>query len=264
LTEESKIQLEVARRIEQGKRFALVTITRTSGSTPRETGSRMIVDADGSIVGSIGGAAVERLAIEAAKIAMKTGRRATVEYDLNDTAHEQTGMICGGRLEALIEPFGTGPALHIFGAGHVAEAVARIVTEIGFDLTVYDQRPEWAAAERFPTAHRIVGDLDQLAEQFQPSPLDFIAVMTWCHDQDYSVLTRLLSKQFFYLGVIGSRKKSVEIKERLRDDGFSADRIVRITCPIGLPMVSHTPAEIAVSLAAQLLELKPKWQTLLR
>lgn len=258
MTEEAHILTLAARRIESGRRFALVTVIRATGSTPREVGARMIVDGDGSIVGSIGGAAVERLAMEEAMASLRSRRIASVEYDLNDVEHIQTGMICGGRMGVLVEPFGVGPRLHIFGAGHVAQAVARLTSELGFDITVYDARPEWASRERFPQAEIVLNAPQESAERLAPAPDDFIAIMTWCHDEDYAVLRRLLAKPFYYLGVIGSRRKAVEIREKLKGDGFAEELISRVTCPIGMPLVTHTPAEIAVSFAAQLLELRAK------
>jgi len=258
MTEAEKVLSAVAERIETGRRFALVTIVAATGSTPREIGSRMIVDMDGSIVGSVGGGALERLAIEHARQSLQTGRMTVMEFDLSDTGPNQTGMICGGKVSLMIEPFGVGARLHLFGAGHVSQAISRIVLDLGFDVTVYDARPEWANRERFPTTQIVVGPMEELVERLTPAADDFIAIMTWSHDEDYKVLTRLLPKPFAYLGVIGSRRKAVEVREKLRRDGFPEELIGKITCPIGISLSTHTPAEIAVSFAAQLLEMREK------
>jgi len=259
MTEEEKILLEAARRIETGERFALATIVGASGSTPREVGSRMLIASDGSIIGSIGGAALERLTAEEALASLQTGKTTHAQYDLNDLESQQTGMICGGKVEVLIEPFGTSPRLRLFGAGHVGQAVARLVSEIGFNIVVYDSRPEWGSRERFPSARIVLDDMEKLAKNLTDTQNDFIALMTWSHDEDYKLLKILLPKPYFYLGVIGSKRKSVDIRRKLQEDGFAPEQIARLVCPIGLPLPTHTPAEIAISIAAQLLELKPQW-----
>ncbi|HHE47225.1 MAG TPA: hypothetical protein ENL08_05960, partial [Bacteroidetes bacterium] len=156
-------------------------------------------------------------------------------------------------------PFGAGPLVHLFGAGHVAQPTAKLLMDVGYRLVVYDARAEWALPERFPGADITVGELDELSEKLASTDRDFILVMTHSHAQDYSVLKRLMRKPFYYLGVIGSERKAAEIRERLAGDGFSKAEIARITCPIGIEIGSHTPVEIAVSVAAQLVKLKNEW-----
>ncbi|MBM3327885.1 MAG: XdhC family protein [Calditrichaeota bacterium] len=252
----SEYLVEVARRIEAGERFALVTIVKATGSTPRKEGSRMLVDPAGDVVGSVGGAAVERLAILKALEAMASGQISRLELSLNDLEAVETGMICGGRVELLIEPFGTGPALHLFGAGHVAQPTARLAVDLGLSVTIYDERPEWASAGRFPRCRIVTGRYEDLADALMSAPDDLIAIMTHCHADDYRVLTRVARKPCRYLGVIGSPRKSLEIKKRLSDDGFSKDEIARIECPIGLDIGSHTPVEIAIAVAGRLVQVR--------
>lgn len=246
---------EAARLLEEGRTFALVTVVGAAGASPRKVGARMVVTPDGQS-GSVGGGGVERLAVEKARQALKSGEVIRLELDLDDPERLQTGMLCGGRMELLIEPFGSAPILHLFGAGHVAMPTARLAQEVGFRVTVYDPRADWLTSERFPGAALRRGAYAELAESLDPSPDDFIAVITPCHDDDYTVVTRVLRKPFRYLGMIGSRRKAVEIRKRLEADGFSPDEIKRLTCPIGADIPSHTPEEIAVAVAAQLIAVK--------
>lgn len=254
----SDILIESARRLERGERFAMVTIINATGSTPRKTGSRMLVDIKGNIVGSVGGAAVERMAIERSLSCLQSGESYRLELDLNDMEHLQTGMVCGGVVELLIEPMGVGARLLLFGAGHVALATARLVSEVGFAVTVYDERSEFASSERFPKAVLKVGKTDELAKLCETTEDDYLMVMTYCHDEDYRVLRQLLRKPYKYLGVIGSKRKAIEIRKQLFAEGISDDKIARMTCPIGLEIGSHTPTEIAVSVAAQLVKVRNK------
>jgi len=251
---------EAARRLEQGESFVMVTIVSASGSTPRKPGSRMLVSPNGSTYGSVGGGAVDKLSIEASLKALKTGQIECMELDFDDEEGIQTGMVCGGKVVVLIEPFGIGPKLYLFGAGHVGIATARLVVDIGFELSVLDSRPEWANSEHFPTATIKVNAIEKLSEDLVTTDRDFILVMTHSHREDYKAVTRLLKKPFFYMGVIGSHSKAADIRKKLAREGFSKAEIERITCPIGIEIGSHTPAEIAISVAAQLVSMRRKWE----
>ncbi len=251
---------EAAARIERGEPFAMVTVIRASGSTPRTEGSRMLVNSAGEVVGSVGGGRIERLAIEKAMQTLATGRIEHLEQDLNHPGDQESGMICSGQMELLIEPFGTGLKLYLFGAGHVAQPTAELARGVGYHVTVHDSRQKWANRERFPGATVKVGDIEKLAEQLDTTDRDFLLVMSHSHAEDYRVVKRLLRKPFFYLGMIGSPRKSAEIRSKLMGDGFSDEEIARLTCPIGMDIGSHTPMEIAVSVTAQLLSLRRNWE----
>jgi xanthine dehydrogenase accessory factor len=253
--------LEIAAKmISAGMKFAMVTIIKAHGSTPRKAGSRMIVHLDGVVDGSIGGGAVERLAIDSALESMKSGEIEYLKLNLNDFKQESTGMICGGNVELMIEPFGYIPRLLMFGGGHVAQPTAMLAHKVGFPVTIFDQREDWANEERFPAMEITHGATEEIAKNISTIKDDFIIVMTHCHDDDYQVITRVLRKPFYYLGVIGSEHKAIEIKKELSSDGFSDDEIRRMTCPIGLKIGSHTPDEIAISVAAQLVEKLKGWE----
>ena len=256
---ERHILVEASDRLNSGRRFALITVVGATGSTPRKEGSRMIVEPDGKILGSVGGAAVERLGVEKALHAMQTGSIEKLELDLDDLEAEQTGMVCGGKMTLMIEPFGTCPRLLMFGAGHVAQPTVRLAERLGFAATVFDQRPEFACIERFPASCLVHGATEDLADKLETTVDDFITVMTHCHSDDYEVVRRVLRKPFFYLGVIGSPRKALEIRKKLAADGFTNQEIQRMTCPIGIDIGSHTPDEIAVSVAAQLVSMRNKW-----
>lgn len=256
----NEILIETARKLEKGERFALVTVTRAIGSTPRKEGSRMIVEPSGKAIGSVGGAKIEQLAIERALKALISGKTERLELSLDDLEGLESGMVCGGRIELLIEPFGMGPRLLLFGAGHVAQATARMAGDVGFAVVVHDERPEWANSERYPQAEIKVGKTENLARDLVSTGDDFITVMTHSHDEDLKTVRQILRKQFYYLGVIGSNHKSIEIRRKLSEEGFTDDEIGRVTCPIGLDIGSHTPAEIAISIAAQLIETRRRWE----
>ena len=128
--------------------------------------------------------------------------------------------------------------------------------DVGFRIIVNDSRDEWANTNRYPGASVKVGDLEKIAEQLETTDDDFIVVMTHSHEIDFAVLQQLLRKPYYYLGVIGSPRKAVEFRNKLKKEGFSEEEISRLTCPIGIDIGSHTPAEIAVSVIAQLIALR--------
>lgn len=149
-----------------------------------------------------------------------------------------------------------GSRLLLFGAGHVAQLTARLAAELGFAVNIFDSRREWATEERFPTMKIRLGETAVIARGLDSSEDDFILVMTHSHNEDYGIVKNLIRKPYYYLGVIGSRRKAVEIKQRLSNEGFTSAEIERMICPIGLDIGSHTPQEIAVAVAAQLIQLR--------
>jgi len=233
----------------------LVTVIRTQGSTPREVGAKMIVRHDGTIFGTIGGSAVEALVIREALEALQAGKGRIVQHELMD-AGSDTGMICGGRMEFFVEPLKRLPQLYIFGGGHIGRPLAKFAAELGYLHYLLDDRPEYASAERFPdAAGRHVGAFTELTRNLDLVQPAFIIVVTRCHDTDLEVMRGVLGKPYAYLGMICSRKKKAEVLKILSDEGHSKEELERVHAPIGLDIGSQTPAEIAVSIMAQIIQV---------
>ena len=243
----------------QSKRIpaALVTVIDARGSTPRNAGAKMIVLTDGTIYGTIGGAAVEAMVAEEAKACIKTGEFRKVKHSLNDAEKHDTGMVCGGTMEFFIEPVNQVPHLIILGGGHCGHPLARISRQIGFQYTLIEDRPEFAGEDRFPDASKIiVGDFDQVTNSLETSDSDYIAIVTRNHELDFISLKNILKKPARYIGLIGSRSKRQRIIKRLKDEGFSTAEIERIHTPIGLEIKAETPEEIAISILAEIILVK--------
>jgi xanthine dehydrogenase accessory factor len=242
---------------EQSQAAALVTVISIKGSTPRDVGAKMIVYPDGSIYGSIGGSAVEAMVIEESIKCIKDGSSLKVTHNLDDAEKEDTGMICGGVMEFFIEPLKVMPHLYIFGGGHVALPLAQLAFQAGFSYTIIEDREEFASRERFPHAKDImVGQLHNIAQQIEFKPTDFIAIVTRSHDQDYLALREVLNNPPRYVGAIGSKAKRKQIFARLRKDGVAQKLIDQVHTPIGLAIHAETPEEIAVSIVAELIQIK--------
>ncbi len=244
--------------VQKGRKgSALVTVTRTKGSTPRNAGSKMIVLADGEIFGSVGGSVVEALVIEKAKECIRSGKYVTVSHNLEDPERKDTGMICGGMMDFFIEPLNTVPYLFLFGGGHVAVPVATLARQVGFEYTVIDDREAFANRENFPDAREIVvDDMEKYAEGLELHSSDFVVIMTRGHLHDYHVLKGVIRKSCHYLGMIGSKSKCKEIFAKLHEEGISEDLLKQVHAPIGLNIHAETPEEIAVSILAEMIKVK--------
>lgn len=162
-----------------------------------------------------------------------------------------------GRSLRLLEPFVPAHALHLVGAGHVSFFTARLAVWAGFQVTVLDDRAEFANRERFPEAHaiRVIPDFeDCFAEGL--GPCDFAVIVTRGHLHDKTVLARALKTRAGYIGMIGSKKKRASTYAALKKEGFAQSDLDRVYCPIGLAIGAETPEEIAVSIVGELIKVR--------
>ncbi len=241
----------------RGETVALVTIVRAQGSTPQRVGSKMLVYADGRTVGTIGGGCYEHDAFGKARDAMASGTPRLVNYELSDDFAEENGLICGGQMDVYIEPLEPAPRLYIIGAGHVGQHLARIAHETGFRVHVIDDREKFANAERFPNASEIV--VDEIPSWLSAARFPagaYATVITRGHQHDLSALRALVSRDLRYLGMIGSRAKVTRVYEALAAEGVPSDVLARVHAPIGLDIGAVTPAEIAVSILAEMIAVR--------
>ncbi|MCB9791832.1 MAG: xanthine dehydrogenase accessory protein XdhC [Alphaproteobacteria bacterium] len=229
---------------------ALCTVTSVDGSAPRGRTARMLVFEDGEIVGTVGGGEWERRVILAAQESLADGAPRTYRVHLT----RDLGMCCGGAMEAFIEPLASRDRIHVFGAGHVAGALAPLLQALEFEVSVYDDRDEWLNAERFPDCERVLGD--PLRNMPSPGPQDYVLIVTHNHQLDQALLQALIDRPLRYLGMIGSRAKVAKFFVRLRAAGVDEALFKRVSAPVGLDIRAETPAEIAVSIAAELIRVR--------
>ena len=237
---------------------ALVTIIKTQGSVPRNIGTKMIVQLDGEIYGTIGGSTVEAIVIEEAQNVIQTGQTRIVTHTLSDELKLDTGMICGGTLDLFIEPILIPEKVYIFGGGHVGFHVASFVKHVGFEYIIIDDRPEFASTDRFPDAlRRIVDNPESVATNLDITNNDYIVIVTHGHQYDYEVLRSVITKAARYIGMIASTTKRNNIFHKLRTmDKISDHLLSRIHSPIGVDIGAETPEEIAISIVAELIQAR--------
>jgi xanthine dehydrogenase accessory factor len=244
----------------EGRPFALVTLVETTGSTPQDAGTKMLVDAGGLRFGTVGGGRVEQQAIARAQ-ALLTDPAAQpctlVEWNLK----RDVGMTCGGTVKLLFEAYQVHPwRVVVFGAGHVGQAVVRCLLLLDCRVVCVDSRAEWL--DRLPKAPQLEAVRLDEPREFAPRLMadDFIACMTMGHRTDVPVLEAILKtgRPPVYLGVIGSRAKREVLRRELEQSGVSPAAIEPLRCPIGLPIGSNQPGEIAVSVAAEILQVRDR------
>lgn len=241
-----------ARCVENGHPVALATVIAASGSTPRQAGAKMVVFPDGRIVGSVGGGRLEHDTIQAALRCLETGTAERIHPALAD----DLGMCCGGGVEVFIEPLVVAIPAAVYGAGHVARAVIPLLQQLGFQVTVIDDRADLLTEERFPACRRMLVDpVEHARTQPPPSPRTHVLVMTHDHGRDVQIVTALSSIQLAYIGMLGARRKRDFLTDAIHQDPQAdAGVLGRIKAPIGLAIGARNPAEIAVAIAAEIIE----------
>ena len=236
--------------MQDGRPVALCTVVGVNGSAPRHSGARMLVDGNGDIIGTVGGGEWERRVILAAVDALEDGQIRRMQAHLT----RDLGMCCGGAMDVLIEPLSSVERLHLFGAGHVGGAIAPMARQLGFEVTVYDERDDWLTAERFPGCTLIEKDPRRASPSL--GSRDYGIIVTHSHQVDQDLLETLVGQPWAYLGMIGSRAKVAKFHIRLKMAGVAEDQLARIHAPIGLDIGAETPAEIAVSVMAELVRVR--------
>ncbi|MFQ5972517.1 MAG: xanthine dehydrogenase accessory protein XdhC [Alphaproteobacteria bacterium] len=245
---------ELTRLTEAGEPHVLVTVVEVKGSAPREAGAKMVVTADGQF-GSVGGGNLEHKATLLARRMLREGCDAPAleHFPLGPSL----GQCCGGHVSLLLEPFHAGH-FHVvlFGAGHVGKAVVNVLAGLPCRVTWIDDR-----ADQFPKSvpANVTTELSEalVYDVAEAPPGAYYLVMTHSHRLDRDLVEAILRRgDSAYCGLIGSRTKRRRFLSRLEAKGLSEEQLSRLTCPIGIPDIhGKRPAEIAVAVAAQLLQL---------
>lgn len=322
-------------RLKKGEALVLVTVTASSGATPRGAGARMLVGKNGRICGTIGGGAVEYRSEQIALQVLEKKVSGQQDFSLTREDVQNLGMICGGDVNVFFhyipegDPatlalvmeaqrlFETGDALwlisdissggdlslytktggvfgknvpdwvlsqlprqpkllqqgtesycveqihgsgrvYIFGGGHVSQELEPVLTHVGFRCVVMDDREEFARRELFPTAEEVkLVDFRSIADFITIGEEDYVCIMTRGHAFDTVIQAQVLKCKPCYVGVIGSRKKAAGVRQVLKTEyGLSEQELDLVTTPIGIEIAAETPAEIAISIAGQMIQVR--------
>lgn len=245
---------EIVKLRQEGRRGAVATIVNVRGSIPSFKTAKMLVRDDGSIVGTIGGGCVEAEIWQAAREVMESEKPRNLTFNLNQDPKYDTGLVCGGTLDIFVEPILPPASLYIFGAGHVSISLYRIARSAGFDVTVVDDRETYANRERFPEAKDVIAeDFDLAMSRLAPNESSYLVIVTRGHRDDMRVLRWAVQTPARYVGMIGSKRKTITIFQELTKEGLAPDLFERVHAPVGLDIGAITPEEIAVAITAELI-----------
>jgi xanthine dehydrogenase accessory factor len=231
----------------------VVTLVSIEGSSPREPGAKMVVT-DGDATGTLGGGTVEHVAQERAREMLRSGETAPSMEDF--TLNDAIDQACGGRMSLLFEPVRPAPFhIGLFGAGHVGQAVVRVLADVDCRIHWVDSRPEVFPGVVPGNTKAVISDNPAGEVQKLPSGT-FVIAMTHSHDTDLDIVDAALrSSAPAFVGTIGSKTKRGRFRSRLAERGLSEADIDRLVIPIGIPGVGGKhPAEIGIAVAAQLLQ----------
>jgi xanthine dehydrogenase accessory factor len=238
--------------------FALAILISQAGSTPRHTGTKMIIQPDGSISGTIGGGLLEKKVIEDALEIIKKGKPELLTYHLTPETNQGIGMTCGGTVSVFIDLVNRKDELLIIGAGHIGVALSKMAAETGFNVVIAEDRPEYALKERFPEASAVYHvPIDKIDEFINQHTLEYVSLVNRHADCDIYWLKAILAKkEAKYVGCIGSKSRLAAMKAKLTENNISAELLESIYGPIGINIGAETPEEIAVSILSQIISVK--------
>lgn len=253
---------EALRRLPVAGAVAVCHVLEVQGSTPCKPGWKKLLDPDGASFGNLGGGSFEAqvLADAAALLAgSRRGRRQRYYFTEQASQGEATGMSCGGFAEVWLEIMTTQPTMIVCGGGPVGQALAANAAMCDFAVVVVDDRQEFADPGLHPGAEiqRVASDYSDLdLERFVARDL-YVCVVSRSWETDSAALERVLGEdppRLRYVGLMGSRRKIDKVRAHL--PGIPAQRWARVRAPIGVDIDAETPAEIAVSILAQVIAVR--------
>ncbi len=224
--------------ISRGSPVVLATVIEVKGAAPARTGFKLLVHADGSYTGNVGGGALEQQVHCDGAALLARGAPRLAHYRLTEEGPDALGMLCGGEVTVFLEPYRPQPVLFIVGGGHIGQPLAELAQIVGYDVQTVDVRPE--------RADRV---------QFDPASVaanSFIVLITEDHVTDEATLRQALETPAAYIGMIGSLRKVGIVLDHLRADGYTDEALSRVRAPIGLDLGGREPAEIALSILAEI------------
>lgn len=256
MTEDVSVYKAILDAQEKGIPAALATVIRVVGSVPRHVGSKMLVWPDGTIIGTVGGGALEARVVKDAQNAMNDGQTRTVSYTLNDFRDGDPG-ICGGTVEVFVEPLLSQPTLLVIGCGHVGKALAELGKWMGYRVLVSDDRAEYCNPQHIPGMDGyLLCTPGTLLDHVTIDGKTYVAAVTRGLPVDIELIPALLTTSAPYLGLIGSRRRWALTVRALQEKGFTESQLARIYAPIGLELQAETPQEIALSILAEIVMIR--------
>ncbi|MBM3405345.1 MAG: XdhC family protein [Bacteroidetes bacterium] len=249
----NNILLKIKDAIKDPRSSALCIIVQARGSVPGKIGAKMIVYSDGRIEGTVGGGGIEKQAMEDALTAIHTQKPLLKEYNLQT----DLGMTCGGAATIYIEPLSKPSRLYIFGAGHIGKILANYAPDMHFETYLIDWRTELFESAEHLRYQQICKPYLEAVNEIPFDRESYIVIVTPNHNMDEDILAAVGKKDVAYLGLIGSKRKIETLtKTFLKENKLTKEELDRVDMPIGIKFNAITPAEIAISILARLIDEK--------
>lgn len=232
--------------------IAFVTVTKVLGSAPCRVGSKMIVTPQKEFFGTIGGGKLEFQVIDEAVITINNNQLKEFKYTLGPEFEQ----CCGGVVELIIEPMNQSPELYLFGAGHIGIEICNVLKDTPFNITLLDTRKDWINTleiDKSITYSAI--NFDLYKQHINWGANCYVVILTHDHKLDFEITALALHSETNYIGLIGSKTKKNKFNNMLRNELNFEAGISPVHCPIGLDLGGNTPKEIAISVAAELLQV---------
>lgn len=248
---------ELVRLRDEGRKSALATIVEVAGSIPSFQSAKMLIRDDGSMVGTIGGGCTEAEVWQAAREVIETEKPRMLDFSLTQQAAYDNGLICGGQLNVYVEPVLPIPTAFIFGGGHISKSLSKVAAISGFRTVVVDDREQYANTERFPEASEVYAeDYEKVFERLQINSSSHIIIVTRGHKDDMRVLELAAQTEARYIGMIGSKRKTIEVVKQLLSAGTRIEKLQNVHAPMGLDIGAVSPEEIAVAVVAEMIHAR--------
>ena len=247
---------------QSGRSFVLVTVVEKSGHGPAEAGARMIVNESGRLAGTVGGGALEYAAVKEAKKILDADKNQLIDYFLGESDElidgVDTGMICGGAAKLFYEINSTGYPCFVFGAGHIGEAVVKLLADLPYRIILADNREDILASVPF-VSNKISGSYDEILKKIEISENAFCVLASQSHSLDFKVVKHLLKSKIKpkYIGLVASKVKNEELHKELKAAKISVPEGV-LYSPVGLNIGGRTPADIALAIVAEMQKVRHK------
>lgn len=249
----AEIAAEVLRALDSGSRVLVATII----AAPHDAGlgAKMLVRSDGSTLGSLGTEVIDAaMAQEALDTIPRSGVWTMYVAPSGNVVQRRDAA---GAYELMLEVHERPARLVVVGGGHVGKACSLIGEMCGFRVTVIDDRPEWANAERFPEADEVIrGRFDEVLSEYPIDSTAYVICVTRGHRHDETSLRCVIGRGAAYVGMIGSKRRAAAVLKHLAEEGADADAVAAVHTPIGLDIGAETPEEIAVAIMGEIIAVR--------
>lgn len=252
--------IEAYQKLQNEKQdFCVITMVAMRGSAPQDVGARLITTTENIEFGTVGGGKIEKTAVNHARTFLASEEKVDTQI-ISWNLQKDIGMTCGGEVTLFFERFRQDDQWNvvIFGAGHVSQELSRTLSRLDCEVSVYDTRPEWINKLPKNVNAILCKDLPSKVKELKQS--SFVLLMTMGHSTDLPILAEVLkTRDFPYLGVIGSKAKRNSLVKGLTEQNIHPDLFDKFICPIGESIGSNAPEEIGISITAQLLKVRDKY-----